>query len=232
MNGSKKIAVAVILLFLWFGTNLFGAKLFAATGGNPSSVGPFPEAGTVKLFFKILPKTALNTVTLSNNVQTVSLNLPEGGNNGVVDSRTTTFTVNQNDYITVFLHNTSLNVDALGFTDPTSNFACGTSGVGDGVHSFTDLEVLAESNNTQIVARHCWEDWTGGDNDFNDVTIIYTYDHIVVLDTPTPQVGFIDFLGVKLGRQHNSSVDRLLLQVCPLDVFTKNFWIGLACLFK
>lgn len=205
-----------------------GQVAAAAINPNPSNIS-FPYAGTVKVYYKIMPGTATNRVTLIKGATILPIDLPGcgGGCLGLIDNRITTFSVNAGDVVSVNLFNTNDNRTGVGWTDPTGSWICGTSGVGDGPHSFSDLESQVESNGKPILKRQCWEDAT--DSDFNDLVVIFTYDQ-VIYTTPTPSSFSINFLGIKLGKVTNPSIGGFQLPFCPVNIGLFNFWVLLPCI--
>lgn len=167
MNKLLKILSGVLVLVLFL-----VADNTLAYSGNPALVGPFSEAGDVRIYTN---SAADHRIEASGNGQFSSFD----GNSGRIWD--TGISVEQGDYIRLdFTETAIVNGPFVGWTDPRSGNICGKYPYPDwNVSSYINW---AEGYGEDIVSKQCWADAMdlrgGEDNDnydFNDLFVMVSY---------------------------------------------------------
>ncbi len=181
-NKIVKIVFAITLL------SLSGLVLVAQAGSysgfqyndNPTTIGPFPKAGEVRIYFHSFSGVGYHfglgtgsqnaTITPSSVHQTIDtgLHVQAGGS--------------------VTLYATDSNYGAaIGWAAPNASNQCGsglplptTGGVSPGNYALVDVSSYINSAaqaGEPIISKQCWSDWPewSGDYDFNDYFMIFSY---------------------------------------------------------
>jgi len=192
MNKKIKNLVKIFAVFaiLAFGINNAFAGSYSGYDfyDNPSSFGPFPKSGEVRMYFQGLDVTGCATrITLSKGSQSRTFT---PCSHQVIN---TGINVNAGDYITIFMEDIGSGPD-IGWSNPVGNM-CGsglplppTGGGSSGYYQKINVSSYiswAAQAGEPLVSKQCWADWPEwyGDYDFNDYFIVFSY---VPVPIPSP----------------------------------------------